>query len=1096
MQTDFTPPYIYKAIPRLRLFDLLDENTHKQNIMITGQAAQGKSTLVASYLKNKNHNVLWFNLSKDDSHHTQLFDKLFSGIQTISKKIGRSKDIVLPGITLGTEKDLLRRIEVLSGILSELPFPLTIVLDDLQTLDETLSAFQLVKGLVENRFERIKLFLLSRTLPSFDIPRLKLAHHLFILENADLAFNLAETNTFFAEKKALSEIDIKKIQQTTDGWAGGLTLIFESMRRLKDMPSLPERLTTEVFNYFSQEIYNHLSYRIQNFLIKTAVLDTIDIELIRTFFDSADSLEILVELERRNLFIHRMDSDGRHPKYKYHDLFKDFLLQDLKKTKGEDYIQALNEKAGRFFWEQRDHEQALTYFARAGAISQIVHIIKIKGIDYFINANMSGLQTWMTHIPDHVIEDDPWLIFFQTMARRIRGGKKNIKTLQTALSMFEQQGDDRGILLCTGYLIEAMVFVRQPSQKILQWIKKGESTLEQAGAMTYFSWARALLWQQIGLGYIAGDGNIPKGASACRNAILLGRQIENTDVILNASVTLTFGYVQAGDFVNARMMLNKIQELTKEGQHPEYRALKNIVDINFALKNGRFEHGRQLLIRSENDIEKFGLIFLYPGFVEAKALHALFINRFDEACQMADHLNDFSILEGNDFYKGVAHRIKAFCFLRGKKIALATQEINTALTLLEQAKKGDIHHYLALQLQGIILYKAGELQKAQKKLVPALNYFQQISSDLSFSETAITLGIISRRLDDRKNADHYLALGFEKAIEGKYTFFPLLDEPSLIEAVILAVGTGKTILSETAACGLLSSFDPSLIFQHMEAVVTSCKKSDAATLADNLRPLYKRLLPKIRIETFGQFKIFYDQDVLSSKDFEGAKPILLLKAMVFHGSKDIPKEILIDDLWPKSDAASGEKNFKINLHRLRKALEVNYMKQFGYVYLLQKAGLVSLDSELITLDVDEFMSHAKKAEQYEREQAYESALKWYKNAAEVYKGEYFSEEPYLEWIARKRDLFRSRYIDLMQKKAMLHEELGQIEEAVAAWTLILESDPCYEVAYQNLMIIFADAGQKKKALDLYLTCKQVLNDQLNIKPDKQTTGLFLKIKSM
>ncbi len=1094
MQTDFSPPHIYKAIPRLHLFNLLDENVQKQNIVITGQAAQGKSTLVASYLKKEDHNILWFNLTEDDSHHTKLFDKLFSGIRNISGKIGNDDDIVLPGITLGTEKDLLRRIDILSGILYELSFPLTIVLDDLQSVDETLSGFQLVKGLVENRFQKIKVFLLSRTLPSFNIPGLKLAHHLFILENIDLAFSLKETDTFFAENNDLTKNDIEKIQQITDGWVGGLTLISESMRQFKDMPVLPDKFTTEVFSYFSQEIYNNLSDRIQKFLIETSILDIINLDLICHFFDATDSLEILVELEKRNLFIQRMDSKENQPKYKYHDLFKDFLLKELLKTKGQDYIRELNEKAGQFFWEQRDHEQALNYFIRAESTSQIIHIIKIKGTDYFINGNISGLQSWISHVPDNVIINDPWLIFFQTMTQRIRGGKKNIKTLQTALSMFEQLKDDRGILLSIGYLIEAMVFVRLPSQKILQWIERGESILDQVGSMTHFPWARALLWQQIGLGYIAGDGNIPKGSSACRNAILLGKQIENIDLILNASITLTFGFVQAGDFVNARMMLNKLQGMTKEGQHPEYRALKNIVDINFALKNGKFEQCQELLIQSENDIEKFGLIFLYPGFVEAKALHALFIGRYDNARQMADHLNDFSILEGNDFYKGVAYRIKAFCSLREGKYNQATREIQTALNLLEQAKKGDIHHNLAQQLQGMIYYKAGAFKKARQILKSALNYFLQISSDLSFSETALTLGLISWHLDDKKNANHYFTQGFEKAIEGEYLFFPLLDEPSLIEAIVATASIDKDPLPESFAGSLLSQCNRTSIFQQMENLLTFRKRNEITVTINNLRPLYRLLLPKIRIETLGQFKIFYGQKEINNTDFEGAKPVLLLKAMVHHGSTDIPKEILIDDLWPKADSKSGEKNFKINLHRLRKAIEATYIKQFGYVYILQKSGLVSLDSQLVTLDVDEFMSHGKKGEYFQFQNDFESALKWYKKAAMIYKGDYFSEEPYVEWIDRKRALFRSRYIDLMQKKALLHEELDQIEDAISTWSLILETDPYYEVAYQNLMILYADSGQNKKALDLFDTCNQILNDHMGINPEKITTELFLKIK--
>ena len=65
----------------------------------------------------------------------------------------------------------------------------------------------------------------------------------------------------------------------------------------------------------------------------------------------------------------------------------------------------------------------------------------------------------------------------------------------------------------------------------------------------------------------------------------------------------------------------------------------------------------------------------------------------------------------------------------------------------------------------------------------------------------------------------------------------------------------------------------------------------------------------------------------------------------------------------------------------------------------------------------------------EQEEAFESAIEYYDHAMELYKGDYFSEEPYIEWMARKRDLFRARFMELMQKKARLHEELDQDEQS-------------------------------------------------------------------
>ncbi|SDU36531.1 BTAD domain-containing putative transcriptional regulator [Desulfobacula phenolica] len=1101
MMTRYSPPYIPDAVKRHRLFLLLDENFHKQNFLITGQAAQGKSTLVASYLQQSPGSVLWFHLSSDDRDHTKLFDRLAGGIQ---QRFGFNKGetgMCISNSILGTEKGVLRHVEGLSIMFQELCSPLIMVLDDFESIDETSSGFQLIKVILNSRFEKLKFFLLSRSMPPFNIPRLKMDHHIFVLDNEDLAFNLVETRLFFSGKPRADAIDIEKIQEITDGWAGGLTLVSESIKQFKQLKHLPDQLSSEVFNFFSQEIYDSLAEPIQEFLMKTSILDIIDLEVVTHVFGSCNALEILTELEKRNLFIQRIESAGSMPEFKYHTLFRDFLLQDLLRKKGSQACKMLNKKAGQFFWEKKDHEQAMSYFIEAQAFSDIVRIIKIKGTDYVINGKMSSLENWICHIPDKMVQHDPWLIFFKTMTRRIKGGKKNIRDFQSAFVLFEQLHDMRGMILSVGYLIEAAVFVRQPSDMILTWIKKGEKYLRQVCQKNRYSWARTLLWQQIGLGYIAGDGNIPKGVSACRNAILLGRQINHPDLILNASITMTFGYVQAGDFVNARQMLLKTKKMTNKGRHPEYRALKSIVDINFALKNGRFEHARQLLARSEADIEKFGLIFLYPGFVEAKALHLVYTKRFDDARQMAEHLNDFSILEGNDFYKGIAHRIKALSFLQEENFVLAEKEIQSALRELDPVKKGDIHHFLAQQLAGIILFGKGDFKAAGKVLIPALEYFEQILSDLSCCEICFAMGLISWHSNEPMAAFKYLSCGLKKAFLNGYLFFPLISEQLLIKALLLMTAYDKIKSFESYVLSLILNCDPVRVFEGIDRVLALGDQGHNSGVVENfkplnLKPLYKRLLPGIRIETLGKFNVLSNNKILDNKIFEGTRPILLLKSIVLHGSRDIPKEILIDDLWPQASPKAGDKNFKINLHRLRKAIEPNTRKEFGYSYIIQKAGLVSLDPELVTLDVDEFMALGAGAVENEKNNQYKTALEFYEKAVKIYNGDYLSEEPYLEWISLKRKFFKSKYNEFLQKKAMLHEELDQIEKAVETWLLLLEQEPYYEPAYQNLMILYADSGQRNKALDLFQECRSLLKKDLETEPDEQTVGIYLKIKSL
>ncbi len=1090
-------PMVRDYVRRQRLFHILDSQFHKGKFLITGQAAQGKSTLAASYLEEMELPVLWLALCEDDNDHTRLFHRMENGIHRLADTRAEKSAITppLPGATLGTDQGLLRHMESLSGVFHGLASPLAVVLDDFETIDETSSGFRLVQALFSIRFEYLKLFVLSRTRPSFNVQRLKMEHGICVLDNHDLLFTLEETRQFFRDRPEAGMVDIEKIHRITNGWAGGLALVMESARQLRHIENLPARLSWDAFDFFSREIYLNLPEHIRKFLVKTAVLDVIDLEMVDHIFGSCNAGAILNDLEQRNLFIQRIDAGPNGGIcYKYHTLFRDFLVQELVAEKGRQACRSIHEKAADFFWNRKDHEQAMDYYLRAQAFSQLVKIIRIKGTDYIIRGRLSLLDKWTAKLPVAMIEKDPWLLLFRTMTRRIIGGRKNIAAFKKCLALFDGAGDVRGSLIACGCLIEACVFVRQPSAVILKWIHKARKLLSQVSQTHRYAWARALLWQHMGFGYIAGNGDIPKGVSACRSAILLARRINNADLVLNASVILTFGYVQAGDFVNAGQMLAKMGTMTEEGIHPEYRALKSIVDIDFAFKNARFELAGRLLDRSEADIEKFGLIFLYPGFIEAKALYLVYTGKFDEARQMAGYLNDFSVLEGNNFYKGISHRITALTFFLQKQFERAQDEIAKALKELDLAKKGDIHHFTALHLAGMIHMGAGKSEQAKKMLLSALSYFEGIRSEFNCVQIRMALGLMSFKAGHRHRGLEYFEQAATTACREGYVFFPMMCEDDA--AMVFVALSGYAVMSSFESCivSMICRFNPDIVLKQMSFVSDEKNKKQKTVIVENLRPVYKKFLPELNIETLGRFRLFLGGRILDTSSFEGSKPVLLLKSIVLHGSIDIPKEILIDDLWPDASEKSGDKNFKINFHRLRKAIEPAFEKDFGYSYVIQKAGRISLDPDLVTIDADRFMHLSAEAAEAEKQDRLEEALELYEKAAEFYKGDYFAEEPYQEWIMRKREVLRTRYRQIMHSKAMIHEELDQITEAVDTWHAVLATDPYFEPAYRNLMIIYMDSGRKNMALEIFEECRRLFETDLGTQPDVRTLNLYNNIR--
>lgn len=1096
MDSVFHPPKIFNAVRRPRLFRLLDDNAYKKNCLVVGQAAQGKSTLVASYIETQDQPVLWIQLTARDDKSSKLYEKLVQGLTSIDTTGIATEDIPVPRSTLGAQKDNLRLSEAITTIFRNLSKSVILILDDLQAVDEASQGFSQIRHLLDLNLEHLRIILLSRTLPGFDLANLKMRQRLFILDNEDLAFTIEETRNFFGQSTFDHSIDIDKIYEMTQGWAGGLTLVSETIRQLKDVSHLPDHLSADVFSFFSQEIYNRLDAPIRDFLMKASILETIEIDAANHVTGNSNAMAILTGLEKRNLFIQRIHSQSSLVRFKFHDLFRRFLTADCKTILGKKGVITLNRKAGQYFWDNKDHEQAVHYFLKAQSFPSIIRIIQIKGIDYLIKGKLSEPEQWLKQVPDDLIVNDPWLLFFTAMTQRIRGGKQNIRHLEKALALFEEEGSHRGILLCTAFLIEAAVFIRLPASKVLYWIRKGEKVLGKIGSSHRYPWARAMLWQQIGLGYIAGDGNIPRGLSACKNAILLARQIQNPELMVNASITMTFGYVQAGDFVRAREILTDIEHMTIRDLHPEYRALKGIVDIDLALKHADFNTAKQLLESSEKDIETFGLIFLYPGYVEEKAYYLVFTSQYNEARQMADHLNDFSILEGNDFYSGISNRINAVADLYSQNYSSGLARIEKSLKQLKMAKKGDIHHFQAIQIQGTLQFLAKLFEPARQSLESALDYFKNISSELSASETAVALGLTAWELGDKGRARHFLNQGFEKICRYQYTFFPNLTDQMLCRAIVLVTSFEQVKTIDNHLLVIISQIQRTESFAQIEQVLQEFKKREKTKLKETLRPLYKYLLPKIKISTLGRFTVKCDDNPLDPILFEGSRPALLLKSIVLHDARDIPKEILIEDLWPETDAKSGEKNFKINLHRLRKIIEPDPDKEFGYSYVQQKSGLVSLDTDLVVIDTQIFMTLINKGLTSEREKNLEAAVEYMEKAVQLYQGDYFAEEAYVEWIYRKRDLYRTRFLEILQKKAYLHEELDQPGRAIETWRQVLQTEPGLEKAYQNLMILYADTGEKRLALGVFDQCKTFLYKELGAKPGNQTQRIYQKIQSM
>ncbi len=1225
VRTFALPQLCSDVLYRHRLCNLLDSNRDRRLILVQGQSAQGKSTLIASYLsrfcslctasqlqndtasrealktETNRARPVWLHLTPRESEHTTLFDLLINALlqidkehlsdgcqydnsnynrhlngdlQSITKKI-----ITLPS-TLGIGEDISREVDILLSILASIPNPVTLVLDNLESLDNKASAYLLIQSIIDHicseRFQycssEIRLFLISREFPPLNISKIRINHGCLIIKNEELAFTIEETEQFLKSyySQDISLDAVKKIHSITEGWPGGVALISESIFRLTDginsffgdtdtsssngniIASIPKHLTAETLEYFSNEVYSLLPEEIKHFLMKASLFDEIDEEMALQLCDTENGHEILSYLEKRNLFIQRLidrelnvsgcfsnqnsSRRGTIACYRFNALFKQFLFKALLREVSEDELKYLNSRAARFFEARGEIELSVQYYLEAQDYKMASDMIKKCATDQVVKGRLPNLGVWIEALPQFLVKNDPWLIYYLTITRRIRGGKRNVEDFLTALELFEAKNDIRGSMLATAHLIEAAVFVRKSPAKIEEWIKKGEKALLHLKDTPYFNWARAILWQQIAFGYIAGEVDIHKGISSCKNARILAKRVSNRAIELNSSIVMAFGYVRAGNFSGARTLLQEIQPLTHEDIHPEYRTLNHIVRIDFALKQGAFHEAERYLKESEKDVEKFGLIFLYPEFIELKAMHRIYTGRFKEAFVIADHLSDFSILSGNTFYLALAHHIKAIIYYHSGSLKRDIQFFNNtlkqlksdieyfheaqvesekSLSLINEQKGEDARLFTAQTLNGLILMQQKKYQKSKDYLVEALRYFKKVASGISWCETKAALGLVLWREGNYREASEYILTALNKAFQEGYERFSLISPSDFSEIVLIGIAFDDSNTLFNALSPLIANQSSFVDSSHkikpvaddiqfsnnnpVTQIVNLLKHPfivDEINVRNRLRELYKLTLPKVFITTLGKFSICINNQIVADNIWEGNKPKLLLKSIICHNIKELSKEMIIDDIWPDASMKAGDKSFKVNLHRLRKVLEPDVNRDIGYSYITMNAGRISLDSELVCVDIDIFNKLAKEGYENLARDEVALALSFFEQAVAMYKGDFLPEESYQTWIDLKRESLRTRYIEILMTMARVYEEQEQPFQAVEYLKKAIQSDHLNEEAYQNLMIVYADAGMLKASISLYERWRRVAISELGVEPDPETCNIYNKIQAI
>ena len=396
----FLPVSSPHHVERTPLLDRFDASLSKGLVLVSASAGSGKSTFVSNAISRFKQDTCWISLDEQDADIKRFISLLIAGLQLIRANFGLNTEAMLQS---STEVSIDQILISFINELSEVELETYLVLDDLHVLDSK-EIDEAISFVIEHKPSHIKLILISREDPSIPLARLRARNELGEFRQTDLRFTERDVVEFLVKKIGLdlSESQISKITNRTEGWIAGLQLLAMSLQHTQSKDDFINSFSGNqrfVLDYLIEEVIEQLDIETKTFIFSIANLPKFSASLCNKLLDLENSQGIIQELNRQNLFLIALDDHGNW--YRFHHLFAQ-VLSNHSFLSNEDHLKIIA-NASKWFFEQNYLIEAIDMSIAAKAYLQSILYLEQAWPQMNEQAHEAQLISWLKEIPDEVI---------------------------------------------------------------------------------------------------------------------------------------------------------------------------------------------------------------------------------------------------------------------------------------------------------------------------------------------------------------------------------------------------------------------------------------------------------------------------------------------------------------------------------------------------------------------------------------------------------------------------------------------------------------------------------------------------------------------
>jgi LuxR family maltose regulon positive regulatory protein len=1011
-------------ILRERLLSTLEANADKRLIFLCAGPGYGKTSLLLQFANKIDVHPVWYSLDERDGNLPLFMEYLTTGVRKVYKGFGRKTSEMM--------KRPKTRVETIAGVfinevVEMVDRDLFLILDDYHVLDESQDVNNMIRYLLNNQPKNLHLVISSRTGFPFSIADFKIKGEALEIDADTLKFSREEIRLFL---NLTSEREISKVDRSTEGWAAGIYLISQILKTRGIEESLDNLISSEsgIFEYFTTQVFELQNKDIQEFLLKSSILEYMTPAICKGALDIKESRKVLDYLYRNSLFVSQI-----HEHYKYHQLFRDFLIKKAVDHYGKDKVIEFHLRAGRYFAETEDYTFAIEHLIEGKNYKDAARLIERVSHNMIARGEYITVEKWINNLPENIVRANPILSFNKAKLFYIHGDLDSALTIfGKVLKIFREKDDIfkaaktlsemSGIYSDRGEYGRALMTLKSASNLIGEKEPELQATILHSISGQYY--------------YL---GKYKEASQFIRKALKINEDLGNEELRSLNLHNMGLLLYEQGEFRNAIELYEKALRSPK--MLPITIATTQVNLANIYTKQGEYKKALSSLetsLRINNEIDDLLVkVFTYTRMGE---LYYTMGDKEKALKYYQDVLEYNKILENATVDKIIGYDM-SLIYTKERDFSSALKNIDGAI----QKEESRLYKAYYLVTKAYIKIEMTRYEEAETILKEVIEVMEKANAKYHLMR-----------------AYYYLGL----------TYFKKGKETERIKRYIRRALT----LSEDTDC------------HHF--IIKEGEKDNSLlrfALKYNIRPGYvRKLLSKteqadLKAFLFGEGRIFVKKKEVREWESKGARSIFLY--FIINRGRHFTKDKLIETFWEKTSLKKAKSNLYTTITRIRKALEIKDI-------IIFEVGEYKLNPDYACwLDTEEFEKLILKAKGLKQKRHYIQAIDRYEEAIKLYKGD-FLENIYDPWCETSRRHFSDLYLKSLIELGDCYLEVSKPNDALEYYKKALNRDEYMEEIHCRVMRAYAKMGNRKAVKDQYERLVEILEEELNESPLPRTTRLY------